>query len=208
MIIEQKFDRKLLDRQDYDFVDFSGLMKSEIPVIVQVGSHDGLLGEEYGLHEYLESLKEFRLFLIEPIKRYFDSLQSVYGKYGDSVTYCPYAITDVDGQVSMLDQGCMSKIDRSGSLAVESKTWESFVHENNILDIDLLLLDCEGFEFEILKHVTSSNISRAFPGVIRYEYMWIQEKAECDRLLNAHGYRIDYCKFDPTYNKIAHSRSS
>lgn len=65
-----------------------------------------------------------------------------------------------------------------------------------------------GVEFEILKHVVSSNISRAFPAAIRYEYMWIQEKAECDRLLNFHGYRIDYCKFDPTYNKITHSRSS
>jgi hypothetical protein len=35
-----------LDRQDYDFLDFSCLIKSEMPTIVQIGSHDGLLGEE------------------------------------------------------------------------------------------------------------------------------------------------------------------
>ena len=208
MIIEQKFDRRLLDRQDYEFVDFSKLLKSEVPTIVQVGSHDGLLGEEYGLHEYLESLRGFQIFLVEPIKKYFDSLQSVYSKYGDSVAYCPYAITNIDGRVSMLEQGCMSKIDASGSLVVDSKTWKSFIHENSIRNIDLLLLDCEGFEFEILKNVISDDGPLVIPEVVRYEYKWIQEKAACDKLLASCGYKIDYCKFDPTYNKIAHNRSS
>jgi hypothetical protein len=66
--------------------------------------------------------------------------------------------------------------------------------------IDLLILDCEGYEFEILKSIDFSAIK---PKVIRYEYKHISNKEECDEYLISQGYRIEYCKHDHTYNKIA-----
>ena len=208
MIVIQQYDKSKLDHHSFDFVDFSKLVQSKNPTIVQVGAYDGVLGEEYGFHEYLESLNSFNLFLVEPIKHFFDNLKNVYEKYGDKIKYCNHAISNVDGDIFMIEQGCMSKIDTNGTLKVQSKTWNSFLKENQIDKIDLLLLDCEGFEFEILKNAFQTNENKVKPNVIRYEYLWISDKTGCDNLLLSNQYKIDYCKFDPIYNKVACSLSN
>ena len=99
----------------------------------------------------------------------------------------------------MIDQGCMSKIDNNGGIKVNSINWETFVNSYNIDKIDLLLLDCEGYEFNILNQIDFSKIK---PDVIRYEYWWIDNKDECDNYLISNGYSIKLCEFDNT-NKIA-----
>jgi len=181
-------------------VDYRDFVNKDNPVVVQVGAHDGVLGEEYGLQELLESVQKFRLVLVEPLSPYFENLANVYGKYGDAVSYCKHAIANIDGETAMVEQGCMSYISPHGSVVIQSKTWDTFVRDMAIETIDLLVLDCEGYEFEILKSIDFSTIK---PKVIRYEYKHIPNKDECDRYLIGHGYRIEYCKHDHTYNKIA-----
>jgi FkbM family methyltransferase len=181
-------------------VDYRDFIDKKNSVIVQIGAHDGVLGEEYGLQELLESVEKFRLVLVEPLSPYFDNLANVYGKYGDSVSYCKHAITNIDGEAAMVEQGCMSHISQSGSIVIQSKTWNTFTRDMSIHTIDLLILDCEGYEFEILKSIDFSTIK---PKVIRYEYKHISNKEECDAYLISRGYRIEYCKHDHTYNKIA-----
>jgi len=181
-------------------INYTNLVNKNNPVIVQIGAHDGVLGEEYGLQELLDSLGNFKLILIEPVDKFFNNLQSVYGKYGDKVQYMKCAITDINGTVNMIDQGCMSKIDNSGGLSVDSITWNKFISDNNINKIDLLILDCEGYEFNILNQIDYSVIK---PSVIRYEYLWLPNKEECDNYLISNGYNIELCEYDHTYNKIA-----
>jgi FkbM family methyltransferase len=181
-------------------INYTNLVNKNKPVIVQIGAHDGVLGEEYGLQELLDSLDNFKLILIEPVDKFFNNLQSVYGKYGDKVQYMKCAITDINGTVNMIDQGCMSKIDNSGGLSVDSITWNKFISDNNINKIDLLILDCEGYEFNILNQIDYSVIK---PSVIRYEYLWLPNKEECDNYLISNGYNIELCEYDHTYNKIA-----
>jgi FkbM family methyltransferase len=181
-------------------INYTNLVNKNNPVIVQIGAHDGVLGEEYGLQELLDSLDNFKLILIEPVDKFFNNLQSVYGKYGDKVKYMKCAITDINGTVNMIDQGCMSKIDNSGGLSVDSITWSKFISDNNINKIDLLILDCEGYEFNILNQIDYSVIK---PSVIRYEYLWLPNKEECDNYLISNGYNIELCEYDHTYNKIA-----
>lgn len=184
-----------------DKIDYLDFIKETEPIIVQIGSHDGILGEEYGLQNYLENLNNFSIFLVEPIEEYFNNLKNVYGKYKQNVKYCNYAITDVEGVSYMLEQGCMSKMDPNGSLKVYSKTWNNFLLQNYIKKIDLLLLDCEGYEFNIIKNI---NFNQLKPKVIRYEYYWIDNKEECDYYLIKNGYKIGLCSYDPTYNKVAY----
>jgi FkbM family methyltransferase len=181
-------------------VDYRDFIEKDNPVIVQIGAHDGILGEEYGLQEFLEDTGKFRLILVEPLAKYFDNLVNVYGKYNDLVDYCNYAITDVDGEIGMVEQGCMSFISPHGPVKIRSKTWDSFIEEMKINKIDLLILDCEGYEFQILKKI---NFAKIKPQVIRYEYAHIANKEECDSYLTQQGYRIEFCKHDHTYNKVA-----
>lgn len=182
-------------------INYTKLIDTKKPVIVQIGAHDGILGEEYGLQELLNNLNDFRLILIEPIDKYFDNLKLVYGKYGNKVEYIKVAISEVNGIVNMLDQGCMSKIDNNGHILVDSITWDKLLINNNINKIDLLLLDCEGYEFNILNQI---NFLKIKPPVIRYEYYHIPNKEECDSFLISNGYKIELCEYDYISNKIAY----
>jgi len=110
---------------------------------------------------------------------------------------------------------------------VDSKKWQDFVEENCINDIDVLLLDCEGCEFDILKEI---DYSKTPPKSIRYEYaycskltdvqhpplhqLWKKEtngeskficfyQNELDNFLIEKGYSITLDDTDPEYNKVA-----
>jgi FkbM family methyltransferase len=181
-------------------IDYRDFVNKNNPIIIQIGAHDGVLGEEYGLQELLESIQKFKLVLVEPLSPYFDNLANVYGKYGDSVSYCKHAITNIDGETAMVERGCMSYISQSGDIIIQSKTWNTFTRDMSIHTIDFLILDCEGYEFEILKSI---DFSITKPKLIRYEYKHIPNKEECDEYLISQGYKIEYCKHDHTYNKIA-----
>lgn len=181
-------------------IDYRDFVNKINPVIVQVGAHDGVVGEEYGLQELLESIEKFRLVLVEPLSPYFDNLKNVYGKYGDFVSYHKHAISDIDGKRTMTEQGCMSYVHPTGNIEIESKTWNTFTTDILLNHIDLLLLDCEGYEYQIIRGI---DFYKTKPKVIRYEYKHIPNQAECDEYLMSRGYRIEYCKHDHSYNKIA-----
>jgi len=172
--------------------------KNEISIVV-VGAHDGVNGEQYGLMPFLDNIDNFKIYLIEPIKSWFDQLYEVYGKFGERVVYLNYAITEKTSKIKMIDQGVMSKIG-DGNLVVESKSWNDFIYENKINSIDILLLDCEGYEFNILQQI---NYEKNPPKNIRYEYVHSQDKEEMDLFLKKMGYDITLDDTDPTYNKVA-----
>lgn len=191
-------------------IDFAGVLPGSVdyrdfvnkidPVIVQIGSHDGVLGEEYGLQELIEELDSFKLILVEPLEQYFNNLRSVYEKYESKIVYCNHAISEIDGYTYMIPSGGSSHINHAGGVQIKSKTWETFIKENKIQHIDLLLLDCEGYEYEILKTIDFTSIK---PKIIRYEYAHIPDKIGCDEFLKSKGYRIKFCRHDHTFNKIA-----
>jgi FkbM family methyltransferase len=166
-------------------INYLNLINKNVPVIVQIGANDGVLGEEYGLQELLESLTDFRLILVEPIKEFFDKLPLVYGKYGDKVTYCNYAITDINGSFNMiLDDGMSKIVNHNADIVVKGVTWEDFIEDTLINSVDLLILDCEGYEFNIIKQIDTEKIPIK---VIRYEYYWITDKIGCDNHLSNIG---------------------
>lgn len=176
-------------------------IKTSKPVIIQIGAHDGVVGEEYGFIEWLSTLPDFKLYLIEPIEKHFNKLQNVYSQFGDKVVYCNFAITESNTQYNMSDNEGMSKIDNNGPLVIQGKTFETFVSEYNIDTIDALFLDCEGYEYKILKQI---DLKKFRPTSIRYEFFWIDEKVLCDGYLIESGYEICGCYFDDLYNKLAY----
>lgn len=181
-------------------IDYRNFVNKINPTIVQIGAHDGIVGEEYGLQEFLESISDFNLVLVEPLEKYFNNLINVYEKFKDKVKYKNYAIADTDGYVNMFDKGGMSHIDNSGNLQVKCKSWNNFILETNIKKIDLLLLDCEGYEFDIIKQINFNNLK---PKIIRYEYHHMPNKRECDKFLMSLNYKIRYCYHDHINNKTA-----
>lgn len=193
VVTEYQLKPNNIPSQIFDRTDFLN------PTIVMVGAHDGVHGEQYGLMKFLDNLEEFNLYLIEPVKEFFDELFEVYGKFGDKVKYLNYAISEISGEIRMIDQGIMSKIG-DGNIFAKSKTWEEFINENNINDIDILILDCEGYEFNILKQIdySKTNIKS-----IRYEYYWCNNQMGMDNHLINNGFSIEKDLTDPVANKVA-----
>lgn len=177
------------------------------PTIIQIGAHEGSLGEEYGFHEFLFELEKCQVHLIEPLLKYYEQLPNVYEKYSNEnkiIKYHNFAISDKNEDLHMVDLGGYSHFISSEddkSIVVKAKTWNDFIQENSIEKLDLLLIDCEGFEFEIIKQIFET--SSVHPKVIRYEYFHISNKKEIDDFLRNHGYFVFLCETDPSYNKIA-----
>lgn len=187
--------------QCFEYVDRTN------PVIVQIGANDGLVGEEYGFHEFLSELNSFDLHLVEPIKKYFDNLSFIYDKFSDDnkiINYHNLAITNEEKSHNMIDLGGCSYISHSGGLSILGLTWDSFVSKNKIESIDLLLLDCEGYEYNIL---SSINYEKTPISIIRYEYIHASNKEEMDEFLKSKGYSIHLCDTDPIHNKVAIKQS-
>lgn len=198
---KRTYDETILTEYELCYGNASQIFDVEFkdsPVIIMVGAHDGVNGEQYGFMKFLDELPNFKLFLIEPVKMFYDQLEEVYGKFGEKVVYLNYAITKINGRIQMIDQGVMSKVG-NGSLLVDSKTWDYFILENKISKIDMLLIDCEGYEFHILEQI---DYTKCAPVSIRYEHYWLSNKEEADNFLISKGYSTDLCLADPTYNKV------
>ena len=174
-------------------------VKSEIPTIIQIGANDGVSGEYYGFISFLETLKDFKLYLIEPQSQHIPRLQEVYEKFGDKVTYLNVAITENTGKNFLSDRDNCAQIGQ-GSMEVDTLSWSDFIDSFNISKIDILLMDCEGYEYNIMQQFSEKLL---FPDKIRYEYPHFPNPDEVDCYLKKLGYAIQYCITDPTMDKIA-----
>lgn len=182
---------------------FSGFDDIKTPVIVQIGSNDGVVGEQYGFMRWLDSLNDFKLFLCEPLVDDFIHLKEVYEKFGDKVNYCNFAITEYTGYAYMhLDTWCSgcSRVDSSGNTKIKTKSWDDFLLEYDIKNIDILLVDCEGYEWILFNDCI--NFNKISPIKIRYEYCHLNNQYEVDQFLISKGYNIENCQCDPTFNKV------
>lgn len=180
---------------------FSGFDEIDCPVIVQVGANDGICGEQYGFMSWLDSLQDFKLFLCEPLVEDFNRLKEVYKKFGDKVVFCNYAIVENSGETHMeFRGGGCSSVSSFGSVKVKAKSWNDFVSENRIKNIDILLMDCEGYEWNIFYNCM--DFDEISPTKIRYEYCHLPNQFEVDKFLNSRGYKIEFCECDPPFNKV------
>lgn len=183
---------------------------SDCPTIVQIGANDGVNGEYYGLLPFLESLNDFRLFLIEPQTKYIKYLQEIYGDFSNKVEYLNVAITEYSSKFAMTNRENCAQIvsqntdhfheDGKPRLKVDGLSWIEFLKNYSINNIDILLMDCEGYEFNIIKQFKDGEV---IPKKIRYEYPHFNNQDEVDSYLKEMGYSIEYCITDPCWDKVA-----
>jgi FkbM family methyltransferase len=78
-------------------------------------------------------------------------------------------------------------------------TFDSFVKKFNVPVFDFLFLDCEGYDYEILKTI---DFSKHTPKMINFESKFLSdvEREECEKMLSKNGYQYfrhgnDTCAF-------------
>ena len=128
---------------------------------------------------------------------------------GDASSWSPDSISSLDKEtISRMVRKRIPKYIRHVSdtmddyleeMPVRTLSLQDLISEYGITRIDLLQLDCEGYDHEILKMF---DFQKFRPSLINYESMVLSDadRADCERLLESNGYRIfrhrgDTCAF-------------
>lgn len=168
---------------------------TENDVIVQVGAFDGVECEQYGLREIILSSKH-ECHLIEPLPETFVELKNNYKDSINDIKFYNLAIYNSDGEQDFHIHGTESSFVRHeecATIKVKTQTFDSFLKENSIENIDCLFLDVEGVEDMIILQLFESTNIR--PKVIRYEYPHIKDNESLERFLRSNGYIVMQCIF-------------
>lgn len=186
---------------------------------IQIGANDGVIHDPFYQHI---SKNNWRGILVEPVLYYFNRLKQNYAN-NTQLVFENVAISDRDEQRNFyrLKEGLSfmpAWTEGLGSFRlevllkhkrlipniedyivqqrVECLSFSSLLARHAVEKLDLLMIDTEGYDFEILKQIDFGNIK---PRVIVYEHKHLnrKERSECANLLETQGYRLQ-CHFSNT----------
>ncbi len=82
---------------------------------------------------------------------------------------------------------------------VQTYTLDAFFIKYNVQKIDMIQIDCEGYDYEIIKMIDFKKFS---PSIINFEsnHLSNADRQNCEKLLESHGYKwfrhgIDTCAY-------------
>lgn len=173
---------------------------------VQIGANDGV-----GDDPVASSVRHLGLkgLFVEPLPSAFSQLQKNYADIG-GLAFENAAIGNVDGAIELFvpegadrnsrlsQKASMSAavvknhvgVGRLEKLSVPSITMSTLLDKHQIRHISLLVVDTEGFDFEIVKQLLSETELR--PSIVQYELVHLSraEREAGRRLLEECGYRF------------------
>lgn len=73
---------------------------------------------------------------------------------------------------------------------VECISFSTLLDRNAVTDVDVLVIDTEGFDFQIIKQI---DFKRIYPSIIVYEHKHLSrsDASECKKLLQSQGYLLE-----------------
>jgi FkbM family methyltransferase len=175
---------------------------------VQIGAHDGL---HYDPIRPFVVQHHWRGILVEPQPKVFQRLVENYrgepqlifenlavgGHDGEAVLYTFRDAESMPEHASMLASFNQNALLHNthgyrgevAGLAVPVLTIQSLLHRHGVRHVDLLQIDTEGFDYEIIKMLGSSEIR---PTLIHFESAFLHpiELAQCTDMLGGWGYRV------------------
>lgn len=178
---------------------------------VQIGANDGVQFDD--LYDFVTSRKSKGL-VVEPIKFYFDKLKQNYKKYPEIIpinlaihateqkAFIHYVDPDslsmapkwAEGIGSLDPEHYKKGMGKTPSECIISEevsciTLMDLVRKHDLLKIDLLQIDAEGYDFEILKTIDFNIIK---PAHIKYEHAHLKKDEQLSALtvLYTQGYEV------------------
>ncbi len=181
---------------------------------LQIGANDGVIYDP--IHRYVKQHK-WRGVLVEPVPHYFEKLKSNYAEQSN-LTFENLAISNkneirdfyrIREDMEFLPEWChgLGTFDLDILLThkwaipnledyvvteqVDCITLAELLKKHAIQHIDLLLIDTEGFDYQILQQI---DFAQTRPDILLYEHEYIskQEKTQCEQMLKQYGYQISH----------------
>jgi len=191
--------------------------KNKKVFFVSIGSNDGISGDP--LREFIIT-KKWSGLMIEPVPHVFKRLRQVY-KYVPNIIFENVAISDSAGNKKFWyiqkNNVLKSGYDQIGSFDLNQKNvyskylnlWpdlkkyltyqklpclplKDIFSKNNIQHVDVLMIDTEGFDYQVLKQI---NFAKIKPKIIIYEHCNLSpsDKTSAANLLTKNGYQVRDC---------------
>jgi len=178
---------------------------------LNIGANDGLSNDP--LTEFIFT-KHWKGLLIEPVTPVFNRLKAIYGK-NPNVQCINAAISDMNSEREFyyiesapelhpgVDQiGSFSKehvmshkdffpgcLKHFKTVNIKCKKLQSVLDESDIGNVDLYLIDTEGYDYHIIKQI---DFKKTAPSLIIFEHLHLskKEKKEAFRLLRSNHYYL------------------
>jgi FkbM family methyltransferase len=186
------------------------LQRADDFFFIQIGANDGIVHDP--LYRYVLE-NRWNGVLVEPVQYYFDLLKQNYAG-ASQLQFENVAISDVDGyreffrireDLDFLPQWTkgLGSFDRAVLMKhrwvipniqryivqerVECLSFASLLKRHGVDKIDLLMIDTEGYDFEIIKQIDFDGFR---PGVIIYEHKHFarSDRLNCEKLLIGRNY--------------------
>lgn len=205
----------------YEFINFENYLSILLKVdgivkYLQVGTHDGVMVDPmYGF--VVEKWKSIQGLLLEPIPSSFHKLQKNYLKF-PTILPVNVAVHNTKNVMEMFTVNTkkahcypehvsgMSSFSKENltvigqvaeedimSIQVECKTVESILRQYGLLDINLMIIDTEGYDYDILSEL---NLGIVNPKIVRFEHGLSSYFGSDQKLLklsarmNSFGYQV------------------
>lgn len=179
---------------------------------VQIGANDGVIYDP--IHPYVQQ-SNWRGVLVEPVRIYFERLKENYQSI-DRLVFENIAISDrseirdfyrINEDIPFLPEWCsgLGTFDLDVLMThkwaipdleryivrekIECISFHHLLEKHQIRKIDLLLVDTEGYDYEILKQVDFETMA---PDILLYEHQYFekQRRFQFENTLRTIGYRI------------------
>lgn len=159
--------------------------------IIQIGANDGISADP--IYDYIVDNENINAYLVEPQKDAFDELTKNYCNLLNRVKCYKYAITDNNDKIKLYKNNAENGTDGHSSLIIRDKdfhnnilvadfkedsyelvdgiTVDKFIEMTGIINIDVLVIDTEGYDLEIIKMFFNYNY---YPKLIFFESPGIQ----------------------------------
>ncbi|MBE7411790.1 MAG: FkbM family methyltransferase [Leptospiraceae bacterium] len=228
--ILRKFRLKLFKIGPYSIFDFESFLYRHLEVhktltFIQIGANDGIMNDP--IYQFnIENKDVVSGFVIEPLPDIFEKLVKNYKRCPNILPFnlaihqskkeaTLYRVKpEYENKVSDFAKGIASfnsshwkkttlipNDDYMEEIKVSCVSFFEFIKANSIKNLDLLLLDTEGYDYEILMSIDFNKIK---PKIIRFEHgirNQVMSKTQFIQLckhLNKHGYQIIGESYDAT----------
>ncbi len=205
-------------RTDRDFL-FALATRQKRVFFLEIGANDGKSGDP--LHYFVKKYR-WKGLMLEPVPEIFERLQCTYQDDDGVIPYCA-GLSDRDGKMTFyrVEPGPdvpewanqLGSFSREVILshkpifpAIEQHLVEGFVEtvcfgtlvkRFGIDKIDVILIDTEGYDYEVLKQI---NFERFRPSLVIYEHLHLSDNAKMasKTLLESFGYGV-HDSYDTNY---------
>lgn len=160
-------------------------------IVFDVGGYEGSWSEN------INNLYKPKLYVFEPVVKYYDLIVKNFDK-NQNVKVYNFGLSDKDGKIkiNLLEDGSSIFLESLNNEEVYLVDIIDFMNQNDIKTIDLLKLNIEGSEYDVLEHLINKNVIKNIKNIQVQFHNFVDnsiERREKIREVLKNSHKETYC---------------